>query len=64
MSLSLKIVFLEKELLYIKQECPLYPRNEVVVMHECQALGSESDFVQGTSGSAVDILRERASIVA
>ena len=50
MSLSLKIGFLKKELLYIEQESSLYPQNAVVVMHECQALGFESDVMQGKSG--------------
>lgn len=50
MSLSLETGFLKQELLYIKQKSSLYPRNEVVVMHECQALGFESVVMQGKSG--------------
>lgn len=41
---------LKKELLYIKEESSLYPKNEVVVIRQCQVLGSESAVRQGKSG--------------
>ena len=46
--------FLKKDLLYIKQKCPLCPRNEIVVRPECQSPGFErADEAGNNAGNSI-----------